>query len=253
MLKRSFREYLLLFPPAVGTLCLASLIWIPQPAIVPWPTTGVVGATECVASLILLLALAFLLPHPYEIELGLVCGVKTTRLAFSKVVPIASYTVMAIWATVACHRQYPDASTEFGTQPPADIYVPDNYKGYLMLSALITVLFFSALFLFFRVLTRNCCLPLVFGILAFSCFDNANIKIQNGSVSLTRCIWDPFITTYFIGDTVPNAIAEQHTDLASLANAWTHNRLLFFGLALALFVAGWLLLRREKLHKGLSD
>lgn len=253
MLKRSFRNYLPLLPATIVTFCLTTMVWIPQSALIPRPSTGLVEATEFIAPFFLLIFFSLLFPYPYEIELSLVCGVKTTRFAFSKALPIALYTLISIWIMDACHRHVPDATTYFETMPRTRLYVPENYKVYLMISALVTVLFFSALFFFFRVLTRNYYIPVGLGLLVISYFDDANLRIQSGSIGITRCILDPYITTYFIGDTVPNAMAAQSADLAGLTNAWTCNRLLFLGMAVVLLVATWLLLRREKLHKGLND
>ena len=252
MLQRSFKRYLILIPITVVSLLFSSSVWAPQPVIVPLPLYGFVDYTENVVSVILLLFLSFLLHDRYEIELSMVCGVKTAKLAMFKVFPIVLYTLLATWGITLCHRYAPYDSDQYRIRIP--IYVPENYKAYLMVSAFVTILFFAALFFFLRVLTRNCYVPIGIGLFAWIVFTSISLDIRGGNISPTKCFFDPFISTYFIGDTVPNAMAEKYTeDLSSLTNAWTYNRLMFFGLAILLLVATWLLLRQEKLHEGFGD
>ena len=78
-------------------------------------------------------------------------------------------------------------------------------------------------------------------------------NIQKGISDIKLCIVDPFISSYMLGDIVPNAMAEQYVDLPVLQNAWTYNRLIFLGITVVLLVVTCLLLRREKLHKGFGD
>ena len=251
MLKRSLKEYLFLIPPAIAFLLFSTNVWNPQPVIVPLPLRGFVGLTENVIPFLLLLFYAFLLHDSYEIELGLVCGVKTTKLAFTKAIPIFLYIFVTMLAIILCHRYEPYTSTQYRIR--IAIYVPENYKLYLLVSAFVTVLFFSALFFFLRVLSRNCYVPIGVGLFIWFAFETLNTDVRETNTSITWRLWDPFISNYFIGNTVPNRIAEELPDLSSVANVWTHNRLLFFGLSVALLVATWLLLRREKLHEGLGD
>ncbi|MBO5111409.1 MAG: hypothetical protein J6D21_11930 [Clostridia bacterium] len=251
MLKRSFRNYLILIPITLGVLLFSSHVWNPQPVIVPHPLTGFVATTEAIAPVMLLFFLSFLLHDRYEIELSMVCGIKTTKLVVSRVLPIFLYILATTWTVILCHRYTPYASNQYRIRIP--IYVPENYKVYLVVSAFVSLLFFASLFLFFRVLTRNCYIPLGLGLLVWGSMSGISSGIRAGVFSPTKCHIDPFISDYFIGDTIPNAMAEHYTDLTSLTNAWTYNRLMFFGLAILLLVATWLLLRREKLHEGLGD
>ena len=251
MLSRSLKRYLFLIPAAIALLLFSTDVWFPQPVIVPLPHIGFIDTTEGVIPLLLLLVLSFTLHDNYEIELGLVCGVRTTKLAFSKAFPIILYTLFSTWIIILCHRYVPYTSEEYKIYIP--IYVPENYKIYLLISSFVTILFFSVLFFFLRVLVRNCYVPVVVGLFLIITFDSFNLKIRGGDISPAKCWMDPFISTYFIGDTIPNAMAEHYTDLTSLANAWTYNRLTFFALAILLLVATWLLLRREKLHEGFGD
>ena len=250
MLKRTLKSYLPLLLIAVGYMLFSSNIWVPQPVLAPYPHHSLVDVTEMVAPAVLLLALSFMLHDRFEIELSLVCGVKTSRLAASKALPIFLYTLVATCLMILCHRHQPYSGNSKIRIP---LYVPDNYKVLMMISIFVSLLFFAALFLFLRVLLRNCYIPMVldFGLWGGMC--GISYGIRQGQYSLTKCWMDPFISAYFVGDTVPNQMAEKYTDLTSLTNAWTYNRLMFFGLAILLLVATWLLLRREKLHQGFGD
>ena len=53
------------------------------------------------------------------------------------------------------------------------------------------------------------------------------------------------ISSYFIGDTVPNQLG--------ISYMWTINRLLFLVLSAALLIATYLLLRRETLHRHIGE
>ena len=99
--------------------------------------------------------------------------------------------------------------------------------------------------LFFRVLTRNCYAPVGMGLFVYLFFEAMNKDIRMLKTGLEYAIVDPFISTYFIG----NGVACKE----GLGKIWTHNRILFFFLALVLFGASYLLLRREKLHENLGD
>ena len=76
--------------------------------------------------------------------------------------------------------------------------------------------------------------------------DSLNKRIHSGSEDIRHCLYDPFISNYFMGDTVL-------TEYYRVGPLWTYNRLLFFGLAVVMLVATFFLLRREKLHQGFND
>ncbi|MBO5981922.1 MAG: hypothetical protein J6Q24_05700 [Clostridia bacterium] len=116
----------------------------------------------------------------------------------------------------------------------------------MAISAFVTVLFFASLFLFTRVATKNCYAPVGLGILAFTIFNNMNTNIHSGYEDIRKCLIDPFLSNYFLGDTVL-------TEYYRVGPLWTYNRLLFFGLAVVMLVVTYLLLRREKLHQGFND
>ena len=62
---------------------------------------------------------------------------------------------------------------------------------------------------------------------------------------LGRTLMDPFISSYFIGDTIPNQLG--------IPYMWTINRLLFLVLSAVLLLATYLLLRRETLHRHIGE
>lgn len=251
MLKRSLKGYLFVIPASIAFLLMATNVWLPQPVIVPLPDLGFVDCTESSVPAVLLILFSFLLYDGYEIELGLVCGVRTTRLAMIKAIPAFLYTVITTWVIILCHRYEPFDPGQYRIRIP--MYVPENYKVYLLLSAFVTLLFFAALFFFIRVLTRNCFLPVGVGLFVWLALYSISMDVRAGEVNVVKILLDPFISTYFIGNTIPNEMAAKYNDLTGLANAWTYNRLLFLGLAIVLLVATWLLLRREKLHESIGD
>lgn len=250
MLKRSMYRSLFYFPIMVTLLLFSTYIWVPSHLIVPLPMMGFVDNTEGVLPILLVIFCSFILPNRYEIELSLTCGVKTTRLAYYRIIPILVYALAAIFLMLPFYQYTP---YDGDTRPHIPIYVPEHFKGYLVVSFLVTTLFFVALFFFFRVLTRNCYVPVVLSLLMESVFYGLCKNIQSGFTDIKYCLVDPFISIYILGDTVPDALAAKYADLSYLVGAWTHNRILFFVLALLLFGATWLLLRREKMHKGFGD
>ena len=252
MLIRSLRRYLFFIPIALAVLAFSTFVWHPGALIVPVEISGFVDNTERILPILMLPFFSLLLPDTFEIELGLVCGVKTAKLTFSKVIPLVLYTLLSAWAFLLLYRYTPYTSTEY--RPAIPIWVPENFKWYLALSFAVTILFFAALFLLVRVITRNCYVPVAIGVFLYTLFDTGLCKdIQSGNMDIRWCLIDPFISVYILGDEVPNFCAERYADLSILKNAWTYNRLLFLILALLLFLISYLLLRREKLHKTFGD
>ena len=125
------------------------------------------------------------------------------------------------------------------------IHVPEHFRLYMMISTLITTLFFASLFLFLRVVTHSNLLPLGAGLFFWSFFKTNNQHIRFGMTDLWRTLFDPFISSYFLGDTVPNQLG--------IPYMWTINRLLFLALSVALLTAAYLLLRRETLHRHIGE
>ncbi len=142
----------------------------------------------------------------------------------------------------------------FATQiwEPSFLITHPKYAGYVEKTEVI-VPFILVLFCFIRVITRNCYAPLFICVFFDSFFSMTSKEIQKGTCDIKLCIVDPFISTYMLSDNVPDAMAEQFTDLTALQNAWTYNRLLFFALGAVLLIGTYFLLRREKLHKGFGD
>ena len=251
LLKRSLLRSWFLLPFAVALLLVSTRVWKPQFLIVPPQLTGFVDNTEFVLPILLAAVCSFILPDPYEVELGLVCGVRTTKLAFSKFIPILLYSLISIFIMLIFYRYKPYDLTLYNLHIP--IFVPENYKIYLAVSFFVTILFFTSLYYFIRVLTRNCYIPIIICLFLQFVLYNQYIEIKKGSSDIKYCLVDPFISGYILSDELPNAFAEQFTDLKYLHNAWTYNRILFFVLSLVLLGAAYLLLRREKLHKGFGD
>ena len=252
MFLRSYRRSVLVIIPAMAILLFASSVWIEQPLITPLPQTDFMCNVETTVPIFLIAVCSFLLHDPFEVELGLVCGTSTAKLALSKFLPILSYSLLSAFTIMALYKYQPY------TPAPTDrivipIYVPDNYRLYMAVSFFVTVMFFASLFFFLRVLTRNCYIPIILGVFIHLTAYNFYYSIHNGETSIKGSLIDPFVSAYFLGNEVPNAFAEQYSDLTILKNAWTNNRILFFALSLLLLGATYLLLQREKLHQGFGE
>ena len=226
-------------------LALASKIWTPSPLIAALPQKGFIDYTELMIPFLLILPISFLLYDNFEIELALTCGIKTTRLMMNKFLSLFIYALTSMFLMIGLYK-YTEFIPMSQTKIKIPIYVPENYKVYMLISAFVTVVFFASLFLFTRVATKNCYAPVGLGILAYSIFSSLNTNIHGGYEDIRHCLYDPFLSNYFLGDTVL-------TEYYKLGPLWTYNRLLFFGLAVAMLAATDFLLRREKLHQGFND
>ena len=82
----------------------SSRFWDAQPLIVALPNQGYIDATECLIPFLLVIPLAFLLYDNFEIELGLVCGVKTAKLMFTKVIAYFVYAVIPMVCFVFLYK-----------------------------------------------------------------------------------------------------------------------------------------------------
>lgn len=226
-------------------LIVVSRIWEPSPLIAALPEKGFIDYTELFVPFLLILPISFLLYDNYEIELGLVCGVKTVKLMMTKFISILLYTLIPMSLLVVFY-QYAEFIPNSQTRIRIPIYIPENYKLYMLYSAFVTVLFFASLFLFIRIVTKNCYAPVGLGILVYTIFNTLNTNIHSGYEDIRKCIIDPFISNYLLGDKVL-------TEYYQVGSLWTYNRLLFLGLAVLMLVGSYLLLRREKLHHGSND
>ena len=251
MLKKSFVSNLFVIPATVAVIIFATFLWTPNYLITPPQLSGFESQIETSIPVLLVAFYSFILPNIFEIELCLVNGYGTLKLAVIKAIPIFLYTVITAFAAVAVYRYTPYTSTEFKTQFP--IFVPDHFRVYTFISVFVIILFFSSVFFFFRVLTRNCFIPVIVDLVVISALSVISNGIQKGLTDVRMSLVDPFITTYFVGNTIPNDIAEKNQDFFILKNAWTVNRLIFLFLSLAFLAATILLLRREKLHRGFGD
>ncbi len=243
------RSYPLLI---VVTLLLVyfTYYYVEGPLIVPPKELGFIDRTEICLTVIMIPIFAFLLPNKFEIELSLTCGMSTSKLFLSKAITSFVYTAIPAFVFVFLYRYIPydgKNKTVFA------IYVPEDYRLHMVVSMAVTLLFFFALICFVRVLSRNCYTPILVGLFVHFTA-SANCKsIQAGGTAVKKCIFDPFISVYFMGDDIPNLIVEQHPQLGVIHNAWTYNRLIFFGISVVLLIATYIMLRREKLHRGFGD
>ena len=247
MLKRSYERSIPFFI-AVWVYMLRTLTLSPN-------AYRFIESTEILFAILLVPVCAFILYDKTEIELALVSGTKTTKLFFTKIIPIITYTLIpSIFFGLLFHSDsHSHIDPGMVTMKSIPEYVPDNYKPLTLVSMVITVTFFIALYSLIRVLTRNCYIPILmcFGIsVGIRGFSAAIVAMR---VPLTNCLFDPLINSYFIGNSVPNAYAEKFPELELMTNVWTYNRLLFIGISAAIFFITYLILRREKLHCGIGE
>lgn len=239
-LKKQLYSLLLVLLP----LAVLTRIWAPSTLLETPGNISFVYLVEMLIPFLVLIPIAFLLNDPYEIELGLVCGVRTTKLFLTKLVVITLYALGSVYLLIALVRYTPFIPTT-GASITFPIVVPEQYKLYLFLSATVTTLFFISVFAFARVVTKNSYIPVGIGLFLWFVFKENGDSITSGSASPGKALFDPFISRYFFGNTVPNMLGEPLL--------WTYNRILFAGITVVLFVLTYLLLRREKLHEVSGD
>ena len=244
LLKHTYRAYIPYGLAAVAAMLFASLIWFPQFLLVPPHLTSIIDSTEVAVPMVLLIPIAFLCHNPYEVELSMTCGMRTSKLVFSKFLPILTYTEIIMAALALLYRYIP-YDPEIHGAALFPIYVPEHFRLYMLISTLVTTLFFASLFLFWRAVTHSNLLSLGAGLFFWSFFKTNNQDIRFGMTGLGRTLMDPFISSYFIGDTIPNQLG--------IPYMWTINRLLFLVLSAVLLLATYLLLRRETLHRHIGE
>ena len=236
---RRFAWYLV---AAVILLVMVTRVWEPQPLLTPEPWSSFLKNCERMLPLLLLIPISFLLSNDYEIELGLVCGVRNAKLMLAKFVPIVCYTLLGMATVILLYRYIPfDQMNLTNFQEVIELLVPSMYRLYMLVSGVVTLVFFAALFLFIRVVCRNVYLPVGIGMFLCAVFDSFNSSIGLGQTDIRFSLFDPFISTYFLG----NAAPQQYM----LGDVWTYNRLLFFTLASLLLAASYAILRRDGLHQ----
>lgn len=236
---RRFAWYLV---AAVILLVMVTRVWEPQPLLTPEPWSSFLKNCERMLPLLLLIPISFLLANDYEIELGLVCGVRNAKLMLAKFVPIVCYTLLGMATVILLYRYIPfDEMNLTNFQEVIELLVPSTYRLYMLVSGVVTLVFFAALFLFIRVVCRNVYLPVGIGMFLCAVFDSFNSSIGLGQTDIRFSLVDPFISTYFLGNAAPQQYA--------LGDVWTYNRLLFFTLAILLLAASYAILRRDGLHQ----
>ena len=236
---RRFAWYLV---AAVILLVMVTRVWEPQPLLTPEPWSSFLKNCERMLPLLLLIPISFLLSNDYEIELGLVCGVRNAKLMLAKFVPIVCYTLLGMATVILLYRYIPfDQMNLTNFQEVIELLVPSTYRLYMLVSGVVTLVFFAALFLFIRVVCRNVYLPVGIGMFLCAVFDSFNSSIGLGQTDIRFSLFDPFISTYFLG----NAAPQQYM----LGDVWTYNRLLFFTLAILMLAASYAILRRDGLHQ----
>ena len=236
------KYYLIL---ATVLMVVVSRVWEESPLIAALPEKGFIDYTELFVPFLLILPISFLLYDNFEIELALTCGVKTVKLMLYKFFSVMIYTLIPMGLLVVFY-QYTEFVPNSQTKIRIPIVIPEDYKVYMALSAFVTILFFASLFLLVRVATKNCYAPVGLGILVYTIFNTLNTNIHSGYEDIRKCLFDPFLSNYFLGD-------EVLVNGYKVGPLWTYNRLLFLGLALVMLVVTYVLLRREKLHQGFND
>lgn len=245
LFRRSIKNNLYFLVIALLAIMVAGGMWREQYLIVPLPYKGFIDASELFVPFVLILPISFLLHDNFEIELALTCGVKTTKLMLYKFFALLIFGVTASLTAVAAYKYIPFVP-DGQVKEIIPIYIPENYKVYMAISAFVTVVFFASMFLLLRVATKNCYAPVGLGILVYTIFNQFNTNIHSGYEDIRKCLFDPFLSNYFLGDKVL-------TEYYQVGPLWTYNRLLFLGLALVMLLITYVLLRREKLHQGFND
>ncbi len=238
-----FKHFLKKYSPWL-ILCVAVLLGVTRVwEELPPPQLRFTLTLESVASAFAVVPIAFILYEPTEIELGLACGIRTARFAYTRFLPCLLYTLVPATVIAACCNYVPKITDPeyVGIIP---IYVPDNYRVYLALSAAVTVLFFAALTLFLRVALRNCYVAGSAGLIAVVIMNSTASYVTAGALHPALSYVNPFLTSYLIGNHIGNLFPQ-----IGLQNVWTINRLSFFLLSLLLLSGSYVLLRREKLHE----
>ncbi len=250
LLLRSMRK--LAYYPILVTffLLFATRIWEPSHLIVPPILIGFADYIESFVPLIVVIPISFLLHDNYEIELGLVCGVKTSTLMFSKFLPVFLYTLLPTYLMVALYQYQPFTAVD-QYRCPVPIYVPENYRMCLFISTFITILFFTTLYLFLRVVTRNCYVPVTAGVFCYMVCSSLNASIKEGTQDIRLSFLNPLMSTTILGDELPNMYAARGLD--RMENLWTCNRLFFLALAVLLMAVTYWLLRKETLHENFGE
>ena len=234
---RNLKRQVVLFFLTLTILAVALRLWEPSYLIAALPQVGFFDYTDTLTVFIMIMPISFLLYDPYEIELGLVCGVRTSNLLFEKFAAILIHVLFAAFVTIGLYRY----KAFEGVSKVIPIYIPEHYKWYMLFSVFVVILFFASLFCLLRVASKNAFVPIGLGILIYSVFQGYNFDIHSGTRDIRFCLFDPFLSNYVLGDKVL-------TEYYRVGPLWTYNRVLFLGLAVLMLGITYVLLRRERLH-----
>lgn len=237
---KKYSPWLLL---CAGVLLYATSVWKELPP----PQLSFTRTVECAAAAFAVVPISLILYEPTEIELGLACGIRTARFAYTRFIPCLLYTLIPAVVISALYNYVPKLSDPdyIGIIP---IYVPGNYRLLLALSTAVTVLFFASLTLFLRVVLRNCFVALSAGLISVIAMHSLSTSLSGGVFPLVLSYVNPFVTSYFVGDGIGNLFPQ-----IGLANVWTVNRVIFLVISVVLLAVTYLLLRRERLHEVGND
>ena len=237
---KKYSPWLLL---CVGVLLYVTRVWEELPP----PQLSFTRIVETAAAAFAVVPISLILYEPTEIELGLACGIRTARFAFTRFIPCLLYTLVPATVISALYNYVPRITDPeyIGIIP---IYVPGNYSYLLAASTAVTVLFFASLTLFLRVALRNCFVALSAGLISIITMHSFSNSLMVGTSPLALSYVNPFVTSYFVG----NGIGDLFPQIG-LQNVWTVNRVIFFAISIALLIASYLLLRRERLHEVADD
>ena len=235
------KRYAWVFPAVFLASAVITLLWVPQPAIVPFPRNGFISNLEIILPMLIALPLSFLLHDKSSIELALVHGLDTLTLFGMHVLSVLFWMTTAFGAVVSCYRV--EALTDEQQAALAlPLILPQTLRFHIFLSVVVSALFFASLVVFLRVLMKNCFVPIFGVLLTFTLFyERSRALRMSGIRALKGALFDPYISTYVLGDTVPLQYGYGYL--------WSANRLLFFNISLILLVATALILRRERMHE----
>ncbi len=236
----TLRRYAPILAVVLLLAAVVTFVWLPQPLIVPFPQQGVIDRLEMLLPVLLTLPFSFLLHEKSTVELALLHGVSTVRLYLTHVLAVLVWVLVGAGVTLLLIR-YEPLTAEVSAQAAVPIVIPQAYRLLMTASAAVTLLFFISLVLLIRVALRSCYVPIGLVLLSFTLFYEQSRSIRSGLAPLWRGLFDPFISGYLLGDSVPLSLG--------VGRLWTANRLLFLDLSLLFFVLSALILRRERMHE----
>ena len=245
LFRRSLRNTFYYIFVCAAVLLFSSHVWHPQHLLAPLPDPGFIDFTELVAPVLLFIPISFMYHDSFEIELSLVCGVRTRKLFLGKFFAILIYAIVVMIGIILAYRYIPYSGSARIRIP---IYIPENYKLYMIASAIVTMFFFAAFTLLLRVATRNFYVPIGINMFVYIFFTTTNTSIHSRQIDIKFGLFDPFISNYLLGDEVTKANFE-----GLYAHMWTANRILFFALGLVMVIISCIILNREKQHEGFGD